>query len=125
MICLCGLAYPLLRIGLFVCCVWNSFKINFCEVRRAITGKISFSFFLIPPWIFFICGAGKQKRNRERERDRERQRETERDRQRENSSQNVLVKLNTLCPNTGKYGPEITPYLDNFHAMIDQWKETS
>ena len=20
-------------------------------------------------------------------------------------------------PNTGKYGPEITPYLDNFHAV--------
>ena len=112
MICLCGLAYPSLRIGLFFCCVWNSFKINFCEVRRAIIGKISFSFFLIPPLrIFFICGAGKQKRNREREG--------------ENSSQNALVKLNTLCPSTGKYGPEITPYLDNFHAMIDQWKETS
>ena len=21
-------------------------------------------------------------------------------------------------PNTGKYGPEITPYLDNFHAVM-------
>ena len=52
--------------------------------------------------------------------ERETERDRERDRQRENSSQNVLVKLNTLCPNTGKYGPEITPYLDNFHAMIDQ-----
>ena len=118
------MAYPSLRIGLFVCCVWNSFKINFCEVRRAIIGKISFSFFLIPPLrIFFICGAGKQKRNRERERARERQRE--RETERENSSQNALVKLNTLWPSTGKYGPEITPYLDNFHAMIGQWKETS
>ena len=57
---------------------------------------------------------------RDRQTDRERDRQRERQRQRENSSQNVLVKLNTLCPNTGKYGPEITPYLDNFHAMIDQ-----
>ena len=59
-------------------------------------------------------------RERQRERQTERDRQRERQRQRENSSQNVLVKLNTLCPNTGKYGPEITPYLDNFHAMIDQ-----
>ena len=22
------------------------------------------------------------------------------------------------CPNTGKYGPEKTPYLDTFHAML-------
>ena len=22
------------------------------------------------------------------------------------------------CPNTGKYGPEITPYLDAFHAVL-------
>ena len=25
--------------------------------------------------------------------------------------------LSVFSPNTGKYGPEITPYLDNFHAM--------
>ena len=25
-----------------------------------------------------------------------------------------------LSPNTGKYGPEITPYLDTFHAVY--WK---
>ena len=24
-----------------------------------------------------------------------------------------------LSPNTGKYGPEITPYLDTFHAVQD------
>ena len=23
--------------------------------------------------------------------------------------------------NTGKYGPEITPYLDNFHTVIDTY----
>ena len=23
-----------------------------------------------------------------------------------------------LIPNTGKYGPEITPYLDNFHTVV-------
>ena len=23
-----------------------------------------------------------------------------------------------FSPNTGKYGPEITPYLDNFHAIV-------
>ena len=23
-----------------------------------------------------------------------------------------------FTPNTGKYGPEITPYLDNFHAVV-------
>ena len=25
--------------------------------------------------------------------------------------------LSVFSPNTGKYGPEITPYLDSFHAM--------
>ena len=25
--------------------------------------------------------------------------------------------LSVFSPNTGKYGPEITPYLDNFHAV--------
>ena len=24
-----------------------------------------------------------------------------------------------LCPNTGKYGPEKTPYLDTFHTVED------
>ena len=26
-------------------------------------------------------------------------------------------KQREKCPNTGKYGPEITPYLDTFHAV--------
>ena len=26
--------------------------------------------------------------------------------------------LREKCPNTGKYGPEKTPYLDNFHAVF-------
>ena len=26
--------------------------------------------------------------------------------------------LSAFCQNTGKYGPEITPYLDTFHAAI-------
>ena len=25
-----------------------------------------------------------------------------------------------FSPNTGKYGPEITPYLDTFHAVIGE-----
>ena len=27
--------------------------------------------------------------------------------------------LSVFRPNTGKYGPEITPYLDTFHAVIN------
>ena len=27
-----------------------------------------------------------------------------------------------FSPNTGKYGPEITPYLDTFHAMLEMLK---
>ena len=26
-----------------------------------------------------------------------------------------------FSPNTGKYGPEITPYLDTFHAVMNVW----
>ena len=26
--------------------------------------------------------------------------------------------LSVFCPNTGKYGPEKTPYLDTFHAVL-------
>ena len=26
--------------------------------------------------------------------------------------------LSVVSPNAGKYGPEITPYLDNFHAVL-------
>ena len=26
--------------------------------------------------------------------------------------------LREKCPNTGKYGPEITPYLDTFHTIL-------
>ena len=28
-----------------------------------------------------------------------------------------------FSPNTGKYGPEKTPYLDTFHAVLDVIKE--
>ena len=28
-------------------------------------------------------------------------------------------------PNIGKYGPEITPYLDTFHAVLDLRKRSS
>ena len=28
--------------------------------------------------------------------------------------------LHEKCPNTGKYGPEKTPYLDTFHAVISK-----
>ena len=27
------------------------------------------------------------------------------------------IHLSVFSPNTGKYGPEITPYLDTFHAV--------
>ena len=27
------------------------------------------------------------------------------------------TEIYVFSPNTGKYGPEITPYLDTFHAM--------
>ena len=30
----------------------------------------------------------------------------------------LLEYLSVFSPNTGKYGPEITPYLDTFHAAI-------
>ena len=28
------------------------------------------------------------------------------------------LALRKKCPNTGKYGPEKTPYLDTFHALL-------
>ena len=28
------------------------------------------------------------------------------------------MTLREKCPNTGKYGPEITRYLDTFHAVL-------
>ena len=28
------------------------------------------------------------------------------------------LALHEKCPNTGKYGPEITPHLDTFHALL-------
>ena len=30
----------------------------------------------------------------------------------------VAEYLSVFSPNTGKYGPEITPYLDTFHAVL-------
>ena len=30
-----------------------------------------------------------------------------------------------FSPNTGKYGPEITPYLDTFHAVTRKMKNCS
>ena len=30
-----------------------------------------------------------------------------------------------IGPNTGKYGPEITPYLDIFHAVKTTWNSNS
>ena len=30
---------------------------------------------------------------------------------------NTAWKLSVFSPNTGKYGPEITSYLDSFHAV--------
>ena len=29
----------------------------------------------------------------------------------------LSTDLSVLSPNAGKYGPEITPYLDTFHAV--------
>ena len=29
----------------------------------------------------------------------------------------IFPYFSVFSPNTGKYGPEITPYLDNFHAV--------
>ena len=31
---------------------------------------------------------------------------------------NKTQHLSVFRPNTGKYGPEITPYLDTFHAVL-------
>ena len=28
--------------------------------------------------------------------------------------------LSVFSPDAGKYGPEITPYLDTFHAVVNQ-----
>ena len=36
-------------------------------------------------------------------------------------SGSVKHTLREKCPNTGTYGPEKTPYLDNFHAMQLQY----
>ena len=30
----------------------------------------------------------------------------------------IYEQVFIFSPNTGKYGPEITPYLDTFHAVI-------
>ena len=30
----------------------------------------------------------------------------------------VRKEISVFSPNTGKYGPKITPYLDTFHAVI-------
>ena len=32
-------------------------------------------------------------------------------------SQLEVISISVFNPNTGKYGPEITPYLDTFHAV--------
>ena len=32
-----------------------------------------------------------------------------------------IRKISVFSPNTGKYGPEITPYLDTFHAVMVSW----
>ena len=29
-----------------------------------------------------------------------------------------IKKVSVFSPNTGKYGPEITPYLETFHAVL-------
>ena len=29
----------------------------------------------------------------------------------------IRTEYSVFSPNTGKYGPEITPYLDTFHAL--------
>ena len=31
---------------------------------------------------------------------------------------NLRITLYEKCPNTGEYGPEKTPYLDTFHAVL-------
>ena len=31
------------------------------------------------------------------------------------------VQISVFSPNTGKYGPEKTPYLDTFHAVCREW----
>ena len=36
---------------------------------------------------------------------------------RESASNTIMNTLREKCPNTGKYGPEVTPYLDTFHAV--------
>ena len=40
---------------------------------------------------------------------------------------NAYPSLREKCPNTGKYRPEITPYLDTFHALLNYflgiWKK--
>ena len=33
------------------------------------------------------------------------------------SPHSEIPSLSAVSPNTGKYGPEITPYLDTFHAV--------
>ena len=32
-----------------------------------------------------------------------------------------MITLREKCPNTGKYGPEKTPYLDTFHTVTKAW----
>ena len=34
---------------------------------------------------------------------------------------NWIRKISVFSPNTGKYGPGITPYLDTFHAVVVSW----
>ena len=29
-----------------------------------------------------------------------------------------MEKISVFSPSTGKYGPEITPYLDTFHTVV-------
>ena len=36
--------------------------------------------------------------------------------------QRFTEKISIFSPNTGKYGPEITPYLDTFHAVYVRWR---
>ena len=33
------------------------------------------------------------------------------------------VRQSVFSPNTGKYGPEETPYLDTFHAVITTFNQ--
>ena len=42
----------------------------------------------------------------------------------ENKARAKLLRLHEKCPNTGKYGPEKTPYLDTFHAVFETCSET-